>query len=64
MNFKDNPTLSKVLESKYVMLILSSQRSQEHTLVGKAVFTSHFSKGGHTPCGTIVRVIKRVLEPI
>jgi len=64
MNFKDNSTLSKVLYSKYVTLRLSSQRPQEHTLVGKAVFIVHFSKREHTPCGTIVCVIKRVLEPI
>lgn len=64
MNFKDKSTLSKVLYSKYVTLILSSQRPQEHTVVGKAVFIAHFSKGEHTPCGTIVCVIKRVLEPI
>ena len=55
--------MSKVLYSKYVTLILSSQRPQEHTLVGKAVFIVHFSNGEHTPCGTIVCVIK-VLEPI
>ena len=44
------------------MLMLSSQRPQEHTIVEKAGFIAHFSKGKHPPWGTLVCVSKRVLE--